>query len=95
MAPRSRSGSYSGWPPTLWRPSCRDGCRFAPGLLWRRPSASRLLYATFEASRAPLAAEAVEGFLPLVAAWFVGDSVADAAPLRGGTRRAGRAGAGD
>jgi signal transduction histidine kinase len=35
-----------------------------------------LAYATFEASRAPLAAEVVEGFLPLVAAWFVGDSVA-------------------
>jgi len=35
-----------------------------------------LVYATFDASRVPLAAKAVEGFLPLVAAWFVGDSVA-------------------
>ena len=34
-----------------------------------------LVYATFDASRVPLAAKAVEGFLPLVAAWFVGDSV--------------------
>ena len=35
-----------------------------------------LVYAGLEASGAPLAVEAVEGFLPLVAAWFVGDSVA-------------------
>jgi signal transduction histidine kinase len=35
-----------------------------------------LLYATFTASHADLAGEAVEGFLPLVAGWFTGDSVA-------------------
>lgn len=35
-----------------------------------------LVYATVEVKSAPLAVEAVEGFLPLVAAWFVGDSVA-------------------
>jgi signal transduction histidine kinase len=35
-----------------------------------------LVYAVFTATREPLAATAVEGFLPLVAAWFTGDSVA-------------------
>jgi len=35
-----------------------------------------IVYATVEVKGAPLAVEAVEGFLPLVAAWFVGDSVA-------------------
>ncbi len=35
-----------------------------------------LLYAASATTRAPLAAEAVEGFLPLAAAWFVGDAVA-------------------
>ena len=33
-------------------------------------------YAALEIRAAPVAAEAAEGFLPLVAAWFVGDSVA-------------------
>ena len=35
-----------------------------------------LLYGAAATTRPPLAAEAVEGFLPLVAAWFVGDAVA-------------------
>jgi signal transduction histidine kinase len=35
-----------------------------------------LWYAAVAAVRVPLAAEAVEGFLPLAAAWFVGDAVA-------------------
>lgn len=35
-----------------------------------------LVYASVEVKSAPLAVEAVEGFLPLVAAWFVGDSAA-------------------
>jgi signal transduction histidine kinase len=35
-----------------------------------------LAFAAITATGAPLAVEAVEGFLPLAAAWFVGDSVA-------------------
>ena len=35
-----------------------------------------LVYVAFTAFRAPVAVEAVEGFLPLVAGWFTGDSVA-------------------
>jgi signal transduction histidine kinase len=35
-----------------------------------------LLYAAFATTRVPLAAEAVESFLPLATAWFVGDAVA-------------------
>jgi signal transduction histidine kinase len=35
-----------------------------------------LWYAAYARINAPLAAEAVEGFLPLAAAWFVGDAVA-------------------
>jgi signal transduction histidine kinase len=37
---------------------------------------SALVYATVQIQTAPVAVEAVEGFLPLVAAWFVGDRVA-------------------
>jgi signal transduction histidine kinase len=35
-----------------------------------------LWYAAYARSNVPLAAEAVEGFLPLAAGWFVGDAVA-------------------
>lgn len=35
-----------------------------------------LVYAALAVRTAAVAVEAVEGFLPLVAAWFVGDSVA-------------------
>lgn len=35
-----------------------------------------LLYAAIDVKGAPLAVDSVEGFLPLIAAWFVGDSVA-------------------
>ncbi|MGO9912822.1 MAG: sensor histidine kinase [Acidimicrobiales bacterium] len=35
-----------------------------------------LVYAAIAPRTAPLAVEAIEGFVPLVAAWFVGDSVA-------------------
>jgi signal transduction histidine kinase len=37
---------------------------------------SALVYAAVQVKTAPLAVEAVEGFMPVVAAWFVGDSVA-------------------
>src|SRR6266851_6207487 len=38
--------------------------------------AGALLYAALAVRTAPVAVEAVEGFPPLVAAWFIGDSVA-------------------
>ena len=48
-------------------------------------------YASLAIRGAAPAVEAVEGFLPAAAAWFVGDSVAARAALPGRTGRAGRA----